>query len=35
VKDLPVHVDFLRLSEGAQIRVRIPVHVMNADRRRA
>ena len=31
VKDLPVHVDFLRLSEGVQIRVRIPVHVMNAD----
>jgi large subunit ribosomal protein L25 len=31
VKDLPVHVDFLRLAEGAQIRVRIPVHVMNAD----
>src|SRR5262245_537480 len=31
VKDLPVHVDFLRLGEGAKIRVRIPVHVMNAD----
>ena len=31
VKDLPIHVDFLRLGEGAQIRVRIPVHVMNAD----
>src|SRR6266852_2818895 len=31
VKDLPVHVDFLRLGEGAQIRVRIPVHVINAD----
>jgi large subunit ribosomal protein L25 len=31
VKDLPVHVDFLRLGEGAQIRVRIPVHVMNTD----
>ena len=27
VKDLPVHVDFLRLSAGAKIRVRIPVHV--------
>ena len=26
-----MHVDFLRLSEGAQIRVRIPVHVMNAE----
>src|SRR6267154_6380917 len=31
VKDLPVHVDFLRLGEGAKIRVRIPVHVKNAD----
>src|SRR5438067_7007203 len=31
VKDLPVHVDFLRLGEGAQIRVRIPVHVKNTD----
>src|SRR5271170_6075569 len=31
VRDLPVHVDFLRLAEGAQIRVRIPVHVMNTD----
>jgi large subunit ribosomal protein L25 len=31
VHDNPVHVDFLRLGEGAQIRVRIPVHVMNAD----
>jgi large subunit ribosomal protein L25 len=31
VKDLPVHVDFLRLGEGARIRVRIPVHIRNAD----
>jgi large subunit ribosomal protein L25 len=31
VKDLPVHVDFMRLSAGAKIRVRIPVHVVNAD----
>jgi large subunit ribosomal protein L25 len=31
VKDLPIHVDFLRLGEGAEIRVRIPVHVVNAD----
>src|SRR5438552_14049067 len=31
VKDLPVHVDFLRLGPGAKIRVRIPVHVKNAD----
>jgi large subunit ribosomal protein L25 len=31
VHDAPVHVDFLRLAEGAKLRVRIPVHVMNAD----
>jgi large subunit ribosomal protein L25 len=31
VKDLPVHVDFMRLGVGAKIRVRIPVHVMNAE----
>jgi large subunit ribosomal protein L25 len=31
VKDLPTHVDFLRLGEGALIRVNIPVHVINAD----
>jgi large subunit ribosomal protein L25 len=31
VKDLPVHVDFLRLSAGAKIRVRIPVHVTGAE----
>src|ERR1700720_2804405 len=31
VRDLPIHVDFLRLGVGAQIRVRIPVHVLNAD----
>jgi len=31
VSELPVHVDFMRLGEGAQIRVRIPVHVLNAD----
>jgi large subunit ribosomal protein L25 len=31
VKDLPIHVDFLRLGEGATIRVNIPVHVLNAD----
>src|SRR5713101_7673093 len=31
VRDAPIHVDFLRLGEGAQIRVRIPVHVKNAD----
>src|ERR1700754_4749343 len=31
VRDTPVHVDFLRLGEGASIRVRIPVHVKNTD----
>src|SRR3954453_21922218 len=31
VKDLPIHVDFLRLGAGARIRVRIPVHVKNAE----
>ena len=31
IKDLPTHVDFLRVSEGATIRVHIPVHVLNAD----
>jgi large subunit ribosomal protein L25 len=31
VRDQPIHVDFLELSEGARIRVRIPVHVKNAD----
>ncbi len=27
IKDLPMHVDFLRVAEGASIRVKIPVHV--------
>lgn len=31
VKDLPLHVDFMRLGEGATIRVSIPVHVRNAE----
>ena len=31
VRDNPVHVDFMRLGEGAVIRVAIPVHVVNAD----
>ncbi|MFL4981034.1 MAG: 50S ribosomal protein L25/general stress protein Ctc, partial [Xanthobacteraceae bacterium] len=31
VRDTPIHVDFLRLGEGAQIRVKIPVHIVNAD----
>jgi large subunit ribosomal protein L25 len=31
VKDHPLHVDFLRLGEGALVRVRVPIHVKNAD----
>jgi large subunit ribosomal protein L25 len=31
LKDLPMHVDFLRVAEGATIRVDIPVHVLNTD----
>jgi large subunit ribosomal protein L25 len=31
VRDLPLHVDFMRLGEGATIRVNIPIHVRNAD----
>lgn len=31
IKDLPMHVDFLRVAEGAKIRVHIPVHVLNTD----
>jgi large subunit ribosomal protein L25 len=31
VRDIPLHVDFMRLGEGATIRVNIPIHVMNAD----
>jgi large subunit ribosomal protein L25 len=31
VRDLPVHVDFMRLGEGATIRVRVPIHVINSD----
>jgi large subunit ribosomal protein L25 len=31
VRDQPVHVDFMRLGEGATIRVRVPIHVVNAD----
>jgi large subunit ribosomal protein L25 len=31
VTDWPVHVDFLRVGEGATIKVRVPVHVFNAD----
>lgn len=32
VMDAPIHVDFLRLGAGAEIRVRIPIHVVNTDR---
>src|SRR5262245_62076049 len=31
VRDFPVHVDFLRLSPNARIRVRIPIHVTGAE----
>ena len=31
IKDLPLHVDFLRVAEGATIRVNIPVHVLNGE----
>ena len=31
VKDTPVHVDFMRLGEGATIRVNIPVKVRGAE----
>src|SRR5262245_22518044 len=31
VRDMPLHVDFMRLGEGATIRVNIPIHVRNTD----
>jgi large subunit ribosomal protein L25 len=31
VRDVPIHVDFMRLGEGATIRVRVPIRVVNAD----
>src|SRR6266540_2164551 len=31
VRDLPIHVDFMRLGVGASIRVNSPVHLTNAD----
>jgi large subunit ribosomal protein L25 len=31
LRDKPLHVDFMRLGEGATIRVNIPVHVTNAE----
>jgi len=31
VRDFPIHVDFLRLGEGATIRVSVPLHVQKAE----
>ena len=31
VRDFPLHVDFLRLGEGATIRVSVPLHVVKAE----
>ena len=31
VRDIPIHVDFMRLGKDATIRVSIPVHVVGAD----
>jgi large subunit ribosomal protein L25 len=31
VMDNPVHVDFLRLGEGAKVRVRVPIRPINSD----
>ncbi|MCJ8142061.1 50S ribosomal protein L25/general stress protein Ctc [Ancylobacter sp. A5.8] len=31
LKDLPVHVDFLRVAVGASLTVDVPVHFLNAD----
>ncbi len=31
VRDFPVHVDFMRLGEGASIRVSVPLHIIRAD----
>jgi large subunit ribosomal protein L25 len=31
VKDVPIHVDFMRLAEGQMVRVNIPVHVINSE----
>src|SRR3954453_23085590 len=31
VRDFPLHVDFMRLGEGATIRVSVPLHVERAD----
>jgi large subunit ribosomal protein L25 len=31
VRDFPIHVDFMRLGEGATIRISVPLHVIKAD----
>src|SRR5437899_10587364 len=31
VRDVPIHVAFMRLAEGATIRVRVPMRVVNSD----
>ena len=31
VRDFPMHVDFMRLGEGATIRVSVPLHVVNGE----
>lgn len=31
VRDFPIHVDFLRLSEGSTVRVEVPVHVIGQE----
>jgi large subunit ribosomal protein L25 len=31
VRDFPIHVDFMRLGEGATIRVSIPLHIVNGE----
>src|SRR3954447_17536621 len=31
VRDFPIHVDFMRLGEGATIRVSVPLHILNGE----
>ena len=31
VRDFPIHVDFMRLGDGATIRVSVPLHILRAD----
>jgi large subunit ribosomal protein L25 len=31
VRDFPIHVDFMRLGEGATIRISVPLHIQRAD----